>query len=172
MAELSFDCSTTTATGVITVSGTVPDHVGAGTVVVTEGPNLLTFSGTPHTVVSGVGIITTDTDGNLVTVSGQHENIDSLVHNLSEDTFVDLIRNSQRRVTDVNTYTPEGPVSGTLIRSVSITRNAQNRVETVVENQHDASGTIIQTLTTTINRGSDNRTISIETDEDELVYIP
>ncbi len=154
---------------IVVGSGTVPDHVGAGTVTVITGTNLLTFSGSPHTVISGTGGITATTDGNIVTVSGFHEDIDSLVHNLSEDTFADLTRNAQGRVTNVDTYTSEGPVSGTLIRSVEITRNAQNRVSQVVENQHDASGTIIQILTTTINRGPDNRTTSVETDEEQLV---
>ncbi len=169
MAQLTFECQQPTATGVVTVSGLVPDHVGAGTVTVTTGTDILTFSGSPHVVLSGVGGITTTVAGNIVTVSGTHEPIDSLVHNLSEDTFVDLTRNAQNRVTEVNTYSPEGPISGTLIRSVVITRNAQNRVSEVVENQHDASGTIIQILTTTINRGPDNRTTSVETDEEQLV---
>jgi hypothetical protein len=149
-------------------SGTAPDHVGAGTVTVISGVNVVTISGSPHTVVSGTGGITAIEDGNVVTVSGFHEDIDSLVHNLSEDTYVDLIRNQQGRITDVDTYTSEGPVSGTLIRSVEITRNAQSRVTQVVENQHNEAGDIIQILTTTINRSQDNKATSIETDEVQL----
>ena len=170
-----------TGTELVTTSGFYTEFVTASGALQTQindftstaGVYSITASGTTVSgavIFEGEGTTSLSVDGQTITISGSqfHEDIDSLVHNLSEDTFVDLTRDQQGRVTDVDTYTPEGPVSGTLIRSVDITRDQQGRVTTVVENQHDASGAIIQILTTTINRGLDNRATSIETDEVQL----
>jgi hypothetical protein len=120
-------------TGLVTE---VPEHVGAGTV----------------TVYSGTGV---------VTISGAHEDLDTLVHNLSEDTYTDIVRAAGGKVSEVNTYTELG---GTEVRTTAIARNAEGRVIQVVENQHNPSGTIIQTLTTTITRTA-GKVSSIETEE-------
>ena len=134
MAELSFDCGTTSVD--ITVSGTSA-LIGAGTVTV--------YSGT-----------------NTVTISGAHEDLDTLVHNLSEDTYTAIVRGGPGgKVSEVNTFTSLG---GTEIRTTAITRNVQGRVIEVIENQHNVIGTIIQTLTTTINRTA-GKVSSIETGE-------
>lgn len=110
----------------------------------------LSFSCPTSSAVVGSGISLED-----------HETIDSLVHNLSEDTFVDITRNGQGQVTAVDVLTG---VSGTPVRTTSITRNAQGEVIEVVENQHDASGTILQTLTTNITR-SGGEVVSVTTTE-------
>lgn len=90
-----------------------------------------------------------------------HETIDSLVHNLAEDSFISIVRNPANLVTDVNVLTSEG---GTLIRSTAITRNSSNLVTGIVENQHDGSGAIIQTITTSITR-SGGKVVSLTTVE-------
>lgn len=86
-----------------------------------------------------------------------HENIDSLVHNLAETGFVEIVRNSDNKVTNVNSRVSDG---GTLVRSTSITRNSEGKVSAVTENQHDENGSIVQTIQTTINR-QDGKVVSI-----------
>lgn len=101
--------------------------------------------------------------GTTVTTSGitleEHENIDSLVHNLSEDGFTEIIKDSNGQVTTVNVRVSDG---GTLIRSTSLSRNGQGQVATIVENQHDVSGSIVQTKTTTLNRSANGQVESVE----------
>lgn len=108
------------------------------------------------------------TPGNTTSTSGislaDHEIIDSLVHNLSEDSFQSIVRNPSGQVTDYNVFTSS---SGVAVRSTAITRNAEGEVIEVVENQHDVGGAIVQTLTTTVTR-SGGQVVSIETDETEF----
>lgn len=91
-----------------------------------------------------------------------HENIDSLVHNISEDTFSEIIRNSSNQVIEVNQFQFE---NGPLVRKVEITRNPQGQVTQTVERQYDATGTLVQSLTTVLIRDSSGKVITITTDE-------
>jgi hypothetical protein len=104
----------------------------------------------------------------VVNVSGltlpEHETIDSLVHNLSEDTFQEIVRDGSGRVTNVNIYDAPG---GTFIRSTAVTRDGSGQVVQVTEQQYDSGGSVIQTLTTNVTR-SGGRVVSVDTDETEL----
>jgi len=91
-----------------------------------------------------------------------HENIDSLVHNISEDTYSEVIRDSNNRVSEVNQYQFDG---GPLVRRVEIFRNPSGTVTSTVERQYDASGTLIQSLTTTVARDGSGSVVTINTDE-------
>lgn len=106
--------------------------------------------------------------GGGTTTSGitpaEHEIIDSLVHELSEDTESVLIRDIQGRITN---YTVSSSATGKDIRTTEITRNAQGQVTQVTEHQHDVGGAIIQTLVTTITR-SGGKVVSVTTNETEL----
>ena len=112
-------------------------------------------------IVAGSGVIVT-TGTNFVQIDAplsgsaitqqEHENIDSLVHVLAETSVEAISRDVFGRVAGVNVRTV--PTTGTLIRSASITRNSFGLVTQVIENQHDASGVVIQTLTSSINRSA------------------
>jgi len=110
-------------------------------------------------ITAGSGIIVT-TGTNFVqidsTISGsgiteqRHELLDTLVHNLAENSTTEINRDFFGRITKVDIRTV--PVTGTLIRSTTITRDVFGRVTQVVEDQHDETGSVLQTLTSTINR--------------------
>ena len=91
-----------------------------------------------------------------------HENIDSLVHNISEDTYSEVIRDGNNRVSEVNQYQYNG---GPLVRRVEISRDGAGQVLSTVERQYDASGTLIQSLTTTVARDGSGSVVTINTDE-------
>lgn len=113
---------------------------GSG-IIVTTGTNFVEITNTGAAGVPGSGISLED-----------HETIDSLVHNLAETQHTEIIRGGPgNKVIGVEIRTV--PVTGTLIRSTSIFRTG-GKVTSTVDNQHDESGTIIQTLTSTINRVS------------------
>ena len=102
-----------------------------------------------------------------VTTSGfitseDHETIDSLVHNLSEDLEITVNRNTQNQVTSV---TADAAGSGISVRDVEITRNNQGQVIQTVEKQYDESGVLIQTLTTDITRDNSGKVVTIDTTE-------
>lgn len=80
---------------------------------------------------------------------GFHENVDSLVHNLSETCYTELTRDGSNRVTDVVVWTTPSKV--TKVREMNITRTS-GRVSQVVLKQYDSSGTLVQTLTKVIAR--------------------
>jgi len=103
----------------------------------------------------------TVTTSGLLTLE-DHETIDSLVHNISEDTHTLINRDSLQKVTSVETDTTVGSLS---VRDVEITRNSQGQVTQTVEKQYDPSGALIQTLTTVINRDSSGKVVSIDTTE-------
>jgi len=111
----------------------------------------LIIAGSGVVVATGVNFveISSTASGSGITYE-EHEAIDSLVHNLNRTGVTELTRNAQGQVIEVDFRT--APVTGTLIRSASITRDTSNRVTVYVENQHDETGTIIQTLTNTVNR--------------------
>jgi len=111
---------------------------GSG-IIVTTGTNFVQITNTGAAGIPGSGISLEE-----------HETIDSLVHGLAETQTTEIIRGVPgNKVTNVEVRTV--PVTGTLIRSTDITRS-NGKVTIVVENQHDESGVIIQTLTSTINR--------------------
>jgi len=91
-----------------------------------------------------------------------HENIDSLVHNISEDTYSEVIRDVDNRVTEVNQYQFNG---GPLVRKVEINRDVAGQVTSTVERQYDGAGNLIQSLTTAVARDGSGSVVTITTDE-------
>ena len=113
---------------------------GSG-IIVTTGTNFVEITNTGAAGIPGSGISLEE-----------HEIIDSLVHNLAETQHTQIIRGGPgNKVSSVEIRTV--PVTGTLIRSTAIFRT-EGTVTSTVDNQHDVSGVIIQTLTSTINRVS------------------
>ena len=103
----------------------------------------------------------TSTSSGVLTIV-DHENIDSLVHNLSEDTYTEIIRNGSGSVTDVNTLTN---LAGTNVRKVSVARDANGVVTGTVDIQYNPAGVEIQRLITTITRNGAGTVVSVTTDE-------
>lgn len=110
----------------------------------------LTVPGTSSGGVAGSGISLQE-----------HELIDSLVHNLSEDTYQEILRDGAGRVSAVNIYTSPG---GILVRSTAVARNSNGQVNQTVDKQYDGSGALIQQLTTDVTR-SGGQVVSLATDE-------
>jgi len=84
----------------------------------------------------------------------QHETLDTLVHRIAEDAYVEIIR-AAGRVTDIVVWTDSGKT--VKIRETNITR-AAGLVSQTVEKQYDGAGTLItgQTITSTFNRTGSN----------------
>lgn len=121
------------------------DQYFPGRGLLTAGSGILVTTGTNFVQITVTGTAT----GNFLT-PGTHETIDSLVHNLSENSTGEIIKNVQGSVVAINYRTV--PVIGTMIRSTVVNRDSNNQVISVVERQHDGAGAIIQTLTTTLGR--------------------
>lgn len=120
---------------------------GSG-ISVTTGTNFVEITSTASGVGSGISLT-------------EHETIDSLVHNLAETSITEITRDGGGLVTNVDVRNL--PVTGTLIRSTTITR-AAGKVTQIVENQHDGAGAVIQTLTSVINRDG-NTVVSVDVTE-------
>lgn len=137
--------------GAVVISGTETatsvlqtfDQYFPGRGLITAGSGVLVTTGTNFVE------ITSSVVGDFITSAG-HETVDTLVHSLAENSTGEVVKNPQGLVTAVNYRTT--PVVGTLIRSTVVTRNSYNQIGAVIENQHDAAGAIIQTITTTLNR--------------------
>lgn len=105
--------------------------------------------------VTGVGFRFFE-EGSEIGLSGsgltapQHLALDQLVHNIAETSYLEVTR-SGGRVTDVIIWTDSGKT--TKIREVNITRSS-GQVSQVVTKQYDGGGSLVQTLTQTINRSS------------------
>lgn len=80
----------------------------------------------------------------------QHESLDTLVHDIAEDSYIEITRSSGK-VTDVVIWTDSGKTKK--IREWNITRSS-GKVSQVVAKQYDGNGDLItgQTLTSSITR--------------------
>lgn len=89
-----------------------------------------------------------------------HEALDTLVHNLAETMWTEVVRSSGR-VTDVIVWETSAKLKK--VRETSITR-LSGQVSTIVVKQYDAAGVVVanQTLTHTITRSS-GQVASIDT---------
>lgn len=146
-SELNTFFGTVVITGTETDTSVIQtfDQYFPGRGLLTAGSGILVTTGTNFVQIT----VTGTTTGDFLT-PGAHEVIDSLVHTLSESSTGEITKNVQGAVVSIDYRTT--PVVGTLIRSTVVNRNSNNQVASVVERQHDASGAIIQTLTTTLNR--------------------
>lgn len=89
-----------------------------------------------------------------------HETIDSLVHALAETSYAEVTRTSGQ-VSAFTVWTDAGKT--TKVRESLVTRSA-GQASVVVENQYNAAGALVQTLTHTITRSA-GRVASIATVE-------
>lgn len=89
----------------------------------------------------------------------QHETLDTLVHNIAETNFLEVVR-SAGKVTDVIHWTNSSKT--TKVREVNISRSA-GKVSSIVLKQYDGAGALVtnQTLTGTVAR-SGGRVASID----------
>ncbi len=120
----------------------------------------LITAGSGIAVATGTNFVEITNTGSIITLE-DHENIDSLVHGLAETSITEITRDGGGLVTNVDVRNL--PVTGTLIRSTTITR-AAGQVTQIVENQHDGGGAVIQTLTSVINRDG-NTVVSVDVTE-------
>ncbi len=120
----------------------------------------LITAGSGISVTTGTNFIEITNTGSIITLE-DHENIDSLVHGLAETSITEITRDGGGLVTNVDVRNL--PVTGTLIRSTTITR-AAGKVTQIVENQHAGAGAVIQTLTSVINRDG-NTVVSVDVTE-------
>lgn len=102
-----------------------------------------------------------DLDSAIVT-EADHENLDTLVHALSETSYTEVTRDGNGRVTDVIVWT--SPAKTTKIRETTLTRTS-DRVSQVVSKQYNGSGALLQTLTEGITRDGQGRYASTTTTE-------
>lgn len=84
----------------------------------------------------------------------QHETLDTLVHNLAEDGYLEVTR-SGGQVSDVIAWTSSGKT--TKIRELNLTR-ASGQISVIVLKQYDGAGSLVtnQTLTGTVSRTGGN----------------
>jgi hypothetical protein len=80
----------------------------------------------------------------------QHEVLDTLVHDLSETSYLEVTRTSGQ-VSDVTVWTDSGKTIK--VREALVTRSA-GQASVVVEKQYNGAGTLVQTLAHTITRSA------------------
>jgi len=112
-------------------------------------PGAMAFTGTDLMFRDAAGTFNARSGSGLT--ESTHENLDTLVHELSETSFAEVTRDVDGIVTDVVTWTSAAKV--TKVREYNLTRTS-GRVTTVVSKQYNAAGTLIQTLTEVITRSS------------------
>jgi len=88
-----------------------------------------------------------------------HRGLDELVHEISENCYIEISRDVSQRINSIIYYTSTGKT--TKVREYIFTRS-NNRVSQVVTSQYDSSGILAEKYTETINRGSDGRVISVD----------
>ncbi len=105
--------------------------------------------------------------GSAVAATGispeEHELIDSMVHNLAEDSYTEIVRGGDGKVSNVNTLTAP---AGTNIRTVSVSRNPAGTVTGTVDIQYDENGNEVQRITTSITRDGTGTVVSTSTTEE------
>ena len=80
-----------------------------------------------------------------------HKTLDQLVHGIAENNYTEITRTSNR-VTNVTIWTTSGKTIK--IREFVITRDGNNKVQSVVMKQYNNSGVLVETYTQTITRTS------------------
>jgi len=88
---------------------------------------------------------------------GEHEVLDTLVHNLSETCYQEILR-SGGKVNQVIVWTDDGKT--TKVRQVDLTRTS-GKVSQITLTQYDAVGSVKQTLVGSLNR-TDGKVTSID----------
>jgi len=88
---------------------------------------------------------------------GQHELLDTLVHNLSETCYQEILR-SAGKVSQVIVWTDDGKT--TKVRQMDLTRSG-GKVSQITLIQYDGGGSVKQTLVGSLNR-TDGKVTSID----------
>jgi hypothetical protein len=106
-----------------------------------------THSGTYETLDDHIQDGTAHSSAGGGITEAQHEDLDTLVHNLSEDMYEEFIYTGAR-VDDIIVWTDSGKT--TKVRETNFTYSA-NKVSTEVIKQYDSGGSLKKTLTGTYN---------------------
>lgn len=114
------------------------------------------YNGTSFQMKDATGIFDPRTGSGGIT-EAQHEALDTLVHDLSENYYLEVVRTSGR-VTDIITWTDSGKTLK--VREANITRTS-GIVSQIVEKQYDGTGSLKYTMTYTVNR-TGNQVSSID----------
>lgn len=93
--------------------------------------------------------LATDTFGQTGPLADVHRTYDQLVHAISENSFQEIIRDTNDIVTDIIIYTDA--TKTIKIREKNITRT-QGQISQVVTKQFDISGAVFETQTEVISR--------------------
>lgn len=80
----------------------------------------------------------------------EHLALDTLVHEIDENSYDEVIRNANGRVVSITVWTD--PSKTLKIRETQVTRGFRERVTTVVTIQYDGLGAVKETLTETYVR--------------------
>jgi len=97
----------------------------------------------------GLFQLATDTFGQTGDLANVHRTYDQLVHDISENSFREIVRDSEGIVTDIIVYTDA--TKTTKIREQNISR-ASGLISQIVTQQYDAGGSVSETQTETISR--------------------
>lgn len=84
---------------------------------------------------------------------GQHQLLDTLVHEIDENSYDVVTRDVNGRVSNVTTWA--SPALLLKIREVQTTRNSLGRIQQLVTIQYDGLGAVKETLTETVTRACD-----------------
>ena len=98
-----------------------------------------------------------------ITAATDHENIDSLVHEIAETCYEEITRDGNGRVQTYIVWTTNAKV--TKVREASVSRDGNGKMLSMVEKQYNAAGTLIQTVTRTITRDGNQKLQSFATVE-------
>jgi hypothetical protein len=140
----------------VTVEGSIPTSTG-GTLTwfYPSGASRVGFDPTGQTITTAANLQAALKDvANAVTgggiTEGQHQNLDTLVHEIDENSYDDVTRDVNDRVSNVTTW--DSPAMLLKIREVQVTRNSLGRVTQLVTIQYDGFGAVKETLTETVSR--------------------
>jgi hypothetical protein len=116
-----------------------------------ENPGELAYDGSSFQMRDATGPFNPRSGGSGLT-EGQHENLDTLVHEIAETCWTEVVR-SLGRVTDIIVWETSAKLKK--VRETNITRSG-GQVDTIVTKQYDAAGVLIanQTITRTVTRSS------------------
>jgi hypothetical protein len=107
------------------------------------------YTGTRFSLFDNTGEFDPRTGGSGIT-EAQHEVLDTLVHDLSETSYLEVTRTSGQ-VSDVTVWTNSGKTIK--VREALVTRSA-GQASVIVDKQYNGAGTLVQTLTHTITRSA------------------
>ena len=94
-----------------------------------------------------------------------HENIPTLKHNIAQDHYEEIERNQVNLTTSITAYTDS--TKSQKIREIVVQRDSFYRTTSVIYNQYDENGVLIQRETQEIQRDQTGKIISIQSTFEE-----